>query len=233
MSWTLLHSLLVGQLSQPHYYINLTLVLIMLINLALLGSSRLTACIQLSAAQGILLAVLPLELPGHAMWSTIGVAFVILVLKGFVFPALLARTLRTAHVRAEIEPIVGYVASMIAGMLLLCVSVWISSRLTLPHPAASPLVLPMALVTMLIGLFLIVARKTALMQVVGYLVLENGVYIFGVTLVHDEPFLVEMGILLDVFVAVFVMGIAIFHINREFDHIDADQLTLLKDEFST
>ena len=91
----------------------------------------------------------------------------------------------------------------------------------------------MALVTMLIGLFLIVARKTALMQVVGYLVLENGVYIFGVTLVHDEPFLVEMGILLDVFVAVFVMGIAIFHINREFDHIDADQLTLLKDEFST
>jgi hydrogenase-4 component E len=63
----------------------------------------------------------------------------------------------------------------------------------------------------------------------GYLVLENGIYIFGVTLVRDQPWLVETGILLDVFVAVFVMGIAIFHISREFDHMDVDQLTVLKD----
>ena len=81
----------------------------------------------------------------------------------------------------------------------------------------------------MIGLFLIVSRKTALMQVVGYLVLENGIYIFGMALAQEEPLLVEMGILLDVFVAVFVMGIAIFHISREFDHIDVDQLTSLKD----
>ena len=59
--------------------------------------------------------------------------------------------------------------------------------------------------------------------------LENGIYIFGVTLVRDQPWLVETGILLDVFVAVFVMGIAIFHISREFDHMDVDQLTVLKD----
>ena len=52
---------------------------------------------------------------------------------------------------------------------------------------------------------------------------------FGVALAQEEPFLVEMGVLLDVFVAVFVMGIMIFHISREFDHIDVDQLTSLKD----
>jgi len=126
-------------------------------------------------------------------------------------------------------PIVGYVTSLVLGVLILCLSLWISTRLTLPRPAPSPLVLPMALSTIMIGLFLIVSRKTALMQVVGYLVLENGIYIFGVALAHEERFLVEMGILLDVFVAVFVMGIAIFHINREFDHIDVDQLTSLKD----
>ena len=146
-----------------------------------------------------------------------------------MFPALLTRTLRTAHVRHEVVPIIGYVASLVAGVVILCLSFWIASRLTLPHPAASPLVLPLALSTTLIGLFLIVSRKTALMQVIGYLVLENGIYIFGMALAQDEPFLVEMGILLDVFVAVFVMGIAIFHINREFDHIDVDQLTSLKD----
>jgi hydrogenase-4 component E len=66
-------------------------------------------------------------------------------------------------------------------------------------------------------------------QVVGYLVLEDGVYLFGLILAPEVPLLVEMGILLDVFVAVFVMGIAIFHISREFDHLEVDQLTTLKD----
>jgi hydrogenase-4 component E len=60
-------------------------------------------------------------------------------------------------------------------------------------------------------------------------VLENGVYAFGVGVVQDTPMLVELGVLLDVFVAVFVMGITLFHINRQFDHIDTDQLAILKD----
>jgi hydrogenase-4 component E len=212
-------------------FLDLNLVMLMLANLALLGSSRLSACIQLSAAQGILLAVLPLTLPpGHGLRAEVYfLEFAILVLKGFVYPALLSRTLRTAHVRHEVVPIIGYVSSLVLGVLILCLSFWISSRLRLPHEAPSPLVLPLALSTILIGIFLIISRKTALMQVVGYLVLENGIYIFGIALAHQERFLVEMGILLDVFVAVFVMGIAIFHINREFDHIDVDQLTSLKD----
>jgi hydrogenase-4 component E len=209
---------------------DLNLVLVMLANLALLGSSRLAACIQLSAAQGILLSMLPLQVAQHGLDARLLVfAFTILVLKGLVFPALLMRTLRTADVRHEIVPVVGYVASLVFGVLVLCFSFWISSRLILPQPAPSPLVLPLALSTILIGLFLIISRRTALMQVVGYLVLENGIYIFGVALAQEEPFLVEMGVLLDVFVAVFVMGIAIFHISREFDHIDVDQLTSLKD----
>ena len=188
------------------------------------------ACIQLTAAQGILLSLLPLQVAQHGLDARLMIfAFTILVLKGFVFPALLMRTLRTADVRHEIVPVVGYVASLVFGVIVLCFSFWISSRLILPQPAPSPLVLPLALSTILIGLFLIISRRTALMQVVGYLVLENGIYIFGVALAQEEPFLVEMGVLLDVFVAVFVMGIAIFHISREFDHIDVDQLTSLKD----
>lgn len=212
------------------HLVDLTLVLVMLANLALLGSSRLSTCIQIGAAQGIFLSMLPLEL-AEGRWETqvLFLAAVILLLKGLVFPALLARTLRTAHVRHEVVPIVGYVPSLVAGVMILCLSFWISSRLELPRPAASVLVVPLALSTILIGLFLIVSRKTALMQVVGYLVLENGIYIFGVGLAQNEQFLVEMGILLDVFVAVFVMGIAIFHISREFDHIDVDLLTSLKD----
>jgi hydrogenase-4 component E len=66
-------------------------------------------------------------------------------------------------------------------------------------------------------------------QVLGFLVLENGIFTFGVGLVQELSLLVELGVLLDVFVAVFVMGIMIFHISREFDHLDADRLSTLKD----
>ena len=66
-------------------------------------------------------------------------------------------------------------------------------------------------------------------QTLGYLAMENGIYAFGLAFAVEEPLLVEMGVLLDVFVGVFVMGIAIHHISREFDHIDTDRLSELKD----
>ena len=75
----------------------------------------------------------------------------------------------------------------------------------------------------------IVGRRKAVMQALGYLAMENGIYAFGLAFAVEEPLLVEMGVLLDVFVAVFVMGIAIHHISREFDHIDTDRLSALKD----
>jgi hydrogenase-4 component E len=210
--------------------IDLVLVFVALVNLTLLGSSRLAGCVRLSAAQGMALGALPLLVAQHGVGIRLIVfALVVFALKGVVFPQLLLRAIRSAEVRREVEPIVGYAASVLLGTLILAASFWMASRFVLPHPAASALVLPLALATILIGLFLIVSRRKALMQVVGYLVLENGVFIFGVALAQEEPLLVEMGVLLDVFVAVFIMGIMIFHISREFDHIDVDQLSSLKD----
>jgi hydrogenase-4 component E len=83
--------------------------------------------------------------------------------------------------------------------------------------------------TILTGLFVICSRRKALTQVLGYLVMENGVCVFGSALAVEAPLPVELGVLLDVSVAVFVMGIVIFHINREFDHIDTDRLSILRD----
>jgi len=212
------------------YLVDPTLVFVVLVNLTLLGLSRLGACIRLSAAQGMALGVLPLLVATHGIgFRLVLLSVVTFVLKGIIFPKFLLRAIRSADVRREVEPIVGYTASILLGIVILALSFWMSSRFVLPHPVASPLVLPLALATILIGLFLIVSRRKAIMQVVGYLVLENGIFIFGVALAQEEPFLVEMGVLLDVFVAVFIMGIMIFHISREFDHIDVDQLTSLKD----
>ncbi len=85
--------------------------------------------------------------------------------------------------------------------------------------------MPVALVTVIIGLIVLITRSKAITQVVGYLMLENGIYLFGLTQSQRVPFLVEIGVLLDVFVGVFIMGIVVFHINREFDSMSAANLT--------
>jgi len=208
---------------------NLILVLVVLTNLKLLGSSRLGASIRVVALQGMVLGLLPVlahlqNLSVHFMLLAVGT----IVLKGVVFPWLLFRAVREAEVAREIEPYVGYVASLVAGVLALGVSFWMCTRLTMPEDIASSWLAPVALFSIFAGLFLIVARKRALNQVLGFLVLENGIYTFGVGIVAETPALVELGVLLDVFVAVFVMGIAVYHINREFDHIETDRLDRLK-----
>ena len=211
-------------------WIDTVLVLVALTNFVLLGSSRLGSCIRVVAFQGVLLGYLTLAAHGSDVsLRTSALAVASTGLKGIVFPWLLARALSEANVRREIEPFVGYVASLLVGILALGVSLRLSERLPLPQPAASALVLPVSLFTILVGLFLIISRRKALTQVLGYLVLENGIYAFGVGLVPGTPVLVELGVLLDLFVAVFVMGITIFHINREFEHIDTDRLTALTD----
>jgi hydrogenase-4 component E len=204
-------------------------VLLVLSALALLGTSRIRAGIRLVAVQGMLLAViLVADHDGLMSPRTAALAAATLALKGFVFPWLLARAQREADVHAELEPFVGYQFSVTGGIVLLAVAVWLSGRLVAPGTIAS-IDLSVGLFLIFVGLFVLVSRKVAIGQVLGYIVLENGIALFGLTVAGHEPFLIELGILLDVFVAVFVMGIAIVHINREFDHIEVDRLTALRD----
>lgn len=211
-------------------WIDSILAILVLTSLMLLGSSRLTSCIRFAAIQGTVLGALPFLTHAHGItWRTFLLAGAGIGLRGIAFPSLLSRALRDAEVKREMEPFIGYTLSLVLGVLLLGVSLWIGRRLPIPGGVASTLLVPIAFHTILVGLLLIVSRRKALTQVLGYLVIENGIYAFGVSLAQEAPLLVELGVLLDVFAAVFVMGIIIFHINREFDHIDVDRLSLLKD----
>ncbi len=207
-----------------------TLIALVLTSLVLLGSSRLVRHIRLVGAQGVLLGLLTLVAhQGPLSRDVVALAAAITLVKGVAFPWLLARVLARAEVVKEVEPFVSYNLSILIGALTLPVAFSLSARLPLPSPTVSALTVPVAFAVTLIGLLLIVSRRKALTQVLGYLVLENGIYVFGVGLAAGTPLVVEIGVLLDVFVAVFVMGIAIFHINREFDHVDADRLATLHD----
>lgn len=211
-------------------WVELLLILLTLTNLMLVALSRLATCIRVVALQGVVLGLLTIAARQDAnRWHLLILVLGSVCLKSVVFPWLLGRATREAQVRREVEPFIGFSTSILIAAMGLPVAFWVGSRLPLPGAYASALVVPMCFHAIVTGLFLIISRRKAITQVLGYLVLENGIYAFGVCLVHDAPLLIELGVLLDVFVAVFVMGIIIFHISREFDHVDADRLTLLKD----
>jgi hydrogenase-4 component E len=210
--------------------IDALMVLLVLMNLRLLGSSRLSACIRTAAIEGMALGLLPLLL----LWKE-GLSGVLIFLaaasvltRGVLFPWLLLNAQRDANVQREVEPFLSYPLSIMAGVAALVLSFWLSSRLPLPFASGTPLLISVGLSTILVGLLLIVSRKLAISQVLGYIVMENGIYVLGLALVREIPALVEMGVLLDAFVAVFVMSIVTHHISRQFDHIDADQMDSLK-----
>lgn len=196
---------------------------------ALLGTSRIGACIRWLSLQGILLGLVPLITDADG----VGLRVLLLAggniaLKGIIFPVVLLRLrARTLYPR-EVEPFVGFIASILFGIVALGLSVWLALELKPALPHAPLLMLETAIFVVTVGLFMIVSRRSALMQVIGYLMLENGIFVFGVITVVATPLLVELGVLLDAFVAVFVMGIAIFHINQEFGSMDVDQLNALK-----
>ncbi len=208
---------------------DLILAALMLSNLALAGTSRLANAIAWVAMQGALVGLLPLFSHSGFTLRTTALAVFVVSLKAIVYPRLLHHAVRDADIRREVEPFVGYSLSLLIAVILMAISFWLGAALPLPPGRESGwLVLPGAIGTILMGLFMTITRRKAVTQALGYLVIENGIAAFGLALVPEIPMLVELGILLDVFFAVLVMGIVMYHIHREFDHLDADRLSALR-----
>jgi hydrogenase-4 component E len=205
------------------------LVLVLLLNFFLLGTSRLRAAISGSAVQGVVLGALTIVVHGGLNPETALVAGGAVLLKGVFIPLMLLRAMREATIRREIEPLVGYIPSLLLGGLGTGLSLVFAGTLPLAPAHVGSLLVPAALATVLTGFILLTTRRKAITQVVGYLSLENGIFIMGLTLLKAMPLLVEIGVLLDLFVCIFVMGIIINHINREFSSLDTARLSALKE----
>jgi hydrogenase-4 component E len=210
--------------------VSIIVVLIIMSNFLLLAAGWLRASVRIIGLQGFALGLLPLCV--HQEGLTIRlviIAVLVIVLKGMIFPRLLMRTLRELGSARAVTFYVGPIASLLIGILVLGSSLWWGYVLPLPEESPAALAIPMVFFTIITGLFLIVSRRQALMQIVGYLALENGIYAFGVFFAQSESMLIELGVMLDVFVGVFIMGIMVFHISREFDSIETSQLSTLRD----
>jgi len=207
--------------------LNLLIGLAMGLNLLALGSGRLPSIIRTVAVQGMILGVLPLVMEPGFGWTVSAVAGVTVGVKGFVIPTLLRRAMRMANIEREVEPFIGFVPSLLLGALGTIGAVAAARALPLLPEHARTLVVPGALASIFTGFVLLVGRAKAISQVCGFLVMENGIYLFGLLLIHSTPLLVESGILLDVTVAVFVIGIIVDRIQRAFDSLDTRKLTVL------
>jgi hydrogenase-4 component E len=212
-----------GRLVEP------LLILALVPNFVALGVSRVRGVINAVAFQGILLGVLTLAIHSEIGLRGLVLAVVTIVLKGFVIPAFLVHAVREADIQHEVRPVISFMSSLLLGALGTGLAIAFSSTLPLAEAHTHLLLVPASLSTVWTGFLILTTRKEAITQVLGYLILENGIYLFGLLLLDAMPLLVETGVLLDLFTAVFVMGIIIHHISREFGSISTEHLMKLKE----
>lgn len=201
----------------------------MALNLVALGTGRLPTIVRTVALQGMVLGAMPLLIEDGFDWRLAAIAVATMGGKGLLIPSLLRRAMRASQVEREARPYLGYVTSLLLGAACAVAALELGDLVPLREEHASTLLVPGAAATMLTGLVLLVGRTKAVSQVCGFLVFENGIYLFGLLLLDAMPLLVEAGVLLDVLVGVFVIGIIVDRIQRTFDSLDTRRLTTLRE----
>ena len=205
------------------------LLVVLLTDLALLVTDRLSSSIRLVALQGVLLGLVPLALAHSFSGHLVAIVVGTIAIKAVLLPRILLWAIREAAVRHERQPSIGHLPSLLLGLAVTAIAFGVAGRLPALPGRSLPLLVPVALSTLMIGFLLLTSRRKALSQVLGYLVLENGIYLFGLTLADRLPLLVEMGVLLDVFVGALIMGLVVFQIQRELETLDSRELSQLTD----
>lgn len=156
------------------------------------------------------------------------IAVLVLLLKGIALPVLLSATERRFGTHRELRPYVNTEMSLLIGGML----VLFAYLVTRPWMAVTKLptrgALPIAMALLFISLFIIVSRKKAITQVIGFLMLENAVALLAVVGTYGVPLLVELGVFLDALMGFLVMQIFIYDIHETFETIDVEQLARLK-----
>ena len=198
-----------------------------------LRSNRLISLVKIMAFQGIVVSLIPFFLEHLNEMNLGGIFFlqVMIFTKGILIPGFMIMAVKKVKIKREIEPIIGYHASVFAGLFFILVSSFIADKLHISLPGEHVLLMITAITTLAAGLFLLMARRKAITQVIGYLMMENGIYLIGTALAKEThtQYVVEFGVLLDLLVGIMVMGIVLHNINSAYDDVDTALLGQLKD----
>ncbi|MCK9572202.1 MAG: hypothetical protein M0Q96_02865 [Candidatus Omnitrophica bacterium] len=156
------------------------------------------------------------------------IAGLLLVIKVVLIPQLLYKIIKKIKVGQGLGLFVNTQLSLFCVLLFAYLAWDFSSQLIVYGSHAQAGIIAIALFSVLVGFFLMVSRVTALAQVVGLLVMENGLFLLASAVSGGMPFFVEIAIFFDVFVSVVIMGFFVYRINKLFTHIDVDKLSHLR-----
>lgn len=184
--------------------------------------------IRAYAAQSILLGLAALLIGcGEIRSHTVFIAFFALIVKGFVIPWFLFKVMEQVKIKRETEPFINFPISIFGSIGLTLLSYMVMKK-TLGGDSFALSGFSLSLSFMFTGLLLMVGRKKAVMQVLGLLIVENGLFIAALSTSFQMPMIVELGLVFDLLVAVIVLGLLVFRIQKTFGSISTENLSRLK-----
>jgi hydrogenase-4 component E len=210
--------------------INLCASIILLLAFAMLAQRRVMQLINLFALQGFVLCLSTLVVAvttkqHHLYWS----AGLTLALKALLLPWILHRLVRKLYVKWDVESLVNVPTTMLFGVVLVMIAFNVAQPISLLSQTISRGTLGIALAVVMLAFLMMITRTKAIPQVVGFLAMENGLFLAATSATYGMPMVVELGIALDVLVGVIILGVFFFQIRDQFDSLDISHMEKLKD----
>ncbi|WP_373498196.1 hydrogenase [Desulfococcus sp.] len=208
---------------------DILLSLVLLSVLFSFGTSRLVVMIHIVALQGVVVSVMPFFLKHPMTFGSVMFTMSILIIRGVIIPWSLYAMIKKMGIKRALEINVGYLGSLFFCLILIVVSQMLSRKFNLSDFSGSSLMVSTAISLIVAGLFLLMARRNAMVMVLGYIMMENGISLLGVPLSAGAHTIVEFGILLDVLAGVMIMGVMLQSIQNKYVNLDTAQLRKLKE----
>lgn len=212
-------------------FVNLAATILLIIAFAMLSQRRVLSLIRLFAWQGLVLSISTAIVAystsqGH-LWIS---AALTLLLKVIVLPMALHSLIDRLNVRWDVEPLINVPTTMLVGIGLAIFSFALASPISQMAGTVTRSTLGIALASVLLAFLMMIVRRKAIPQVIGFLAMENGLFFAATSATYGMPLVVELGIALDVLVGTFVFGIFFFHIRETFDSLDIRHMETLKED---
>jgi len=212
-------------------FINLLAALLLLIAFAMLSQRRVLTLIKLFAWQGATLAtsiVIVAWSTGqpHLYYS----ATLTVLLKVILIPWILHRLINRLNIRWDVETLINIPTTMLVGIGLVIFAFALATPISQTANAITRSTLGIALASVLLSFLMMIVRRKAIPQVIGFLSMENGLFFAATSATYGMPLVVELGIALDVLVGTFIFGIFFFHIREQFDSLDIRHMEKLKED---
>jgi hydrogenase-4 component E len=210
--------------------INLFAALLLLLAFAMLTQRRILSLINLFALQGLVLMLSTLVVAystqqGHLYVS----AAVTFVLKVVALPWFLHWLIRKLNVRWDVESVVNIPVQMLIGIALVIFAFNLAAPISQMAGTITKSALGIAIASILLSFLMMITRRKAVSQVIGFLSMENGLFFAATSATYGMPMVVELGILFDVLVAALIFGVFFFHIRETFESLDIHHLEKLKE----